>query len=87
MTLAELRAVYGNLVRDMSAFSNRGTLLTVSKRPRNRIGLTGRENVSRNAHMNFKRSFFSSFSLALSSTRHCHFWNVFHAVCDVRNGY
>lgn len=47
-----LRAVYGKpLARFSQASSNRGTELTVSKRPRKRILRTGLAKVSRKAFM------------------------------------
>src|SRR4051812_31817338 len=82
MTLALLWAVYGNLLRCIQAFSKCGTLFTVSKRPRKRMGRTGRLKVSRKAYMKSKSFLFSDFSpgfaglLSASGSLHCHFWNV-----------
>jgi hypothetical protein len=80
MTRAVLRAVYGNLVLDINALSKRGTLLTVSKSPRKRMGFTGREKVSRKASIYSSSRRFSSLSLSVRSVRTCHFWNVFQAI-------
>src|SRR3569833_3260253 len=80
ITLAELRAVYGNLERSIHAVSNRGTLFTVSNKPRNRMRRTGREKVSRNPFMNSYISLFLAVHLSLVSVRrHCHWLNDFQA--------
>ena len=79
INLAVLRAVYGNLLRCIHAFSKEGTLFTVSNKPRKRMRRTGRLKVSRNAHMNSSNLRFSAFSCSSFSVRCCHFWKVFHA--------